>query len=112
MFEENDQNLFCLVNQAITSEDNLEESFAKELIIAAFNYTKVRVEWNLYSLAEKAENDSYRTSSHNRFIDTLNIFLRYEKSLSKEVPNFSKYDRKALGDVANFLVCQLALAKR
>ncbi len=112
MFEENEQNLFYLVSQAVTSKEELEKAFARELIITALNYTKVRVEWNLYSFAERAENDRSRTATHDRFVDTLNIFLRYEKSLSKEVPDFSKYDRKSLGDVANYLVCQLAIAKR
>ena len=100
----------CL--SARQSEDETELDLLKDLITCALKYTTYRVEWNFYDVKERAEKDAYRTSSHNRFMDALSIFLRYESSLGKIVPDISSYDRKDLGDVANELVCVFAKAMR
>lgn len=78
----------------------------------AIEYTKYRVDWNFYSREEKQENDKYRTSKHNSFMDSYNILVRYlGKTMDVSIFNIGE-DRKVYGDLANYVVYQLALKQR
>lgn len=94
------------------SEDETEKELLEDMIKCALKYTQFRVEWNFWGPVERDANNNYRTSCHNRFIDALNIFLRYERGLGKEVTDISGYDRKTIGDIANELICAFAIAQR
>lgn len=43
----------------------------------AYKYATMRYRFSEMSREEKAENDSYRTSQHNRFMDSVRIYFRY-----------------------------------
>ena len=97
---------------AINSEDETERELVKDFTDLAMKYTTIRYQWNYYSREEKLEQDAYRTSVHNRLIDALNIFCRYEMSIGKQAPDFDGRDRKDIGDMANKLICMLAIRER
>lgn len=84
-----------------------------DLLKAAFKYSTFRFQWELYSNTERAQNDSYRTSAHNAYMDSLNIFLRYMATLTPQVPTIPEHwTRKELGDFACQLVCEIAIRNR
>ncbi len=101
-----------LILKAKSSTDETELDLLKDLVETAIKYTNYRANWFLWSNEERATNDSYRTTCHNRFIDALNIFLRYERSLGKTAIDVSEWERKIIGDVANELVCAVAILMR
>lgn len=82
-----------------------------ELLSAAVKYAEIRARWNQWSREEKAENDSLRTSRHNRVIDSLNILARYLKKQGTEAAwrnvlgdeTENPYYRKRIGDFACYL---------
>ena len=102
----------CLNARCSADED--EAMLLRDLLERALKYTRFRVEWNFYTPAERDGNNDYRTSCHNSFIDALNIFLRYERRIHENlaIPDLTGYDRKEIGDIANELVCQFAIAMR
>lgn len=85
----------------------------RDLLKAALKYTTFRFQWELYSYGERASNDAYRTSAHNAYMDCLNIFLRYARTISDNVPAIPEHwTRKELGDLACQLVCEVAIRNR
>lgn len=64
----------------------------------AYKYATMRYRFSEMSREEKAENDSYRTSQHNRFMDSVRIYFRYLQNNGVNVPDISKLeaDRKIL----------------
>lgn len=104
--------ILLVISSALTSNDEVEVELLNDMAEAAYNYTGYRLRDNFYTREKKNEEDAARTASHNRFMDTLNIFLRYEKSLGKDVPDLSDLDRKALGDIGNKIVCDLSIRQR
>mgnify|MGYP003304844026 CR=1 FL=1 len=83
------------------------------LLKAALKYTTFRFQWELYTQEEREQNDKYRTSAHNAYMDCLNIFLRYAKTISDNVPVIPEHwTRKELGDLACQLVCEVAIRNR
>ena len=61
------------------------------------------------SREEKAENDSYRTSQHNRFMDSVRIYFRYLQNNGVNVPDISKLeaDRKIFGNFACYYIFRI-----
>lgn len=106
------EQIWSLLEQTLTGNDDTEKELAIDLAKAAYKYTQFRVLWNFYSIEEKAEQDRYRTSAHNAYMDCLRIFLRYEQRLGKSVPNITESDRKTLGDIGNYLTYKLAVLQR
>ena len=96
-----------ILPNVLSGEDEDNRELATDLLSAAIKYTKYRMEWATHDNTWKMENDKYRTSSHDRFMDCLNIFLRYNKHCTLE-----KYDRKALGDIACYLAYAAAISER
>ena len=101
-----------LLLQASESKDEDEYDLAKDLFEAALSYTEYRYNEHFYSAEKRISEDGNRTIAHNHYMDSLNIFLRYEKTLDKRVPDITGYDRKTLGDFANQLVADLAILRR
>ena len=56
----------------------------------AYKYATMRYRFSEMSREEKAENDSYRTSQHNRFMDSVRIYFRYLQNCGVSVPDISK----------------------
>ena len=52
----------------------------------AYKYATMRYRFSEMSREEKAENDSYRTSQHNRFMDSVRIYFRYLQNNGVNVP--------------------------
>lgn len=93
-------------------QDALAAELFADLVQAAVKYNNFRAEWFLYDLPKKQEMDPYRTSAHNRFMDTLNIFCRYLENTAIEVPDIAGFSRKDQGDIACLLVCRIAISQR
>lgn len=96
-----------MLPNALSGEDEDNKELAADLLNAAIKYAKYRMDWAIHDSTWKIENDKYRTSAHNRFMDCLNIFLRYNKHCTLE-----KYDRKDLGDIACYLAYAAAISER
>ena len=58
----------------------------------AYKYATMRYRFSEMSREEKAENDSYRTSQHNRFMDSVRIYFRYLQNNGVNVPDISKLE--------------------
>ena len=97
---------------SLLSGDETETELARDLITAAIGYAKYRMDYAIKDNAWKIDNDKYRTSAHNYYMDCLNIFLRYIRKQGKEVPDLTDYDRKELGDIACYLAYKSALGQR
>ena len=95
-----------------TPFDETSAELSKDVKTAAIKYTKFRMDWEFYTTEEKAEQDKYRTSSHNAFIDALTIFLRYCAKNGKTEIQITEYDRKTLGDMACVLSLLIAISNR
>ncbi len=104
--------ILLVISTAISSNDEIEQELLCDLAEAAYNYTGYRLRDNFYTREKKNEEGEARTASHNRFMDSLNIFLRYERSIGREIPDLSDLDRKALGDIGNKIVCDLSIRQR
>ena len=84
----------------------------KNLVAVATRYAGIRAEWLLWDRITKIENDDSRTSCHNSLIVKFDMLARYLKSQGKEaawrgVLGYEKddrYNRKAIGDFACYLV--------
>lgn len=98
--------------EALKSADETERELAQDLAMSAIKYTKYRMDFAINDNAWKMENDKYRTSAHNHYMDCLNIFLRYVGKQGKEVPDLGGYDRKDLGDIACYLAYKSAISER
>lgn len=97
---------------ALKSVDETEYELAQDLAASAIKYTKYRMDFAINDNSWKMENDKYRTSAHNHYMDCLNIFLRYIGRQGKETPDLGSYDRKDLGDIACYLAYKAAISER
>lgn len=77
----------------------------------AYKYATMRYRFSEMSREEKAENDSYRTSQHNRFMDSVRIYFRYLQNNGVNVPDISKLeaDRKIFGNFACYYIFALSV---
>lgn len=96
-----------MLPNALSGEDEDNKELAADLLNAAIKYAKYRMDWAIHDSTWKIENDKYRTSAHNRFMDCLNIFLRYNK-----MPLEKEFGRKDLGDIACYLAYAAAISER
>lgn len=96
-----------LLGNALEHSDETNQELANDLLDSAIKYTKYRMDFATHDAKWKSDNDHYRTSAHNRFMDCLNIFLRYN-----DHPIMEKYDRKDLGDIACYLAYAAAISER
>ena len=72
----------------------------------ACKYAIMRYRFSEMSREEKIENDSYRTSQHNRFMDSVRIYFRYLQNNGVSVPDISSLeaDRKIFGNFACYFI--------
>ena len=68
----------------------------------AYKYATMRYRFSEMSREEKAENDSYRTSQHNRFMDSVRIYFRYLQNNGVSVPDISKLEFSVILPVTIF----------
>ncbi len=101
-----------LVIDGTNSTDPDTSELAIDVLKSAIRYTKYRMDFAINDNAWKMENDKYRTSAHNRFMDCLNIYLRYLKNSGMKVIDLSEYDRKTLGDIACYIAYKAAILQR
>jgi hypothetical protein len=90
-------------NCKLIDQDFLE--LRQELIIAAVNYSRIRVDWYLAVSEERARIESGRTAAHDRFIDACNILSRYmgQHNESNAWRVALSDDRKVIGDFACYI---------
>ena len=75
----------------------------------AYKYATMQYRFSEMSREEKIENDSYRTSQHNRFMDSVRIYLRYLQNNGVSVPDISSLeaDRKIFGNFACYFIFRI-----
>ena len=83
-----------------------------ELCRAAVKYTNMRLEWNWFSLEQKQDKDSLRTSYHDRFITQWNMLQRYLTNTYQEYIDKVSDDRKVIGDFACYICYKIAVSMR
>lgn len=84
----------------------------EELVGAATKYASFRSQWFLWDRATRIERDDSRTSCHNSLIVKFDMLARYLKSQNKDAvwretlgyEKDDRYNRKAIGDFACYLV--------
>ncbi len=106
------ENIMLLVIDGTNSTDPDTSELAIDVLKSAIRYTKYRMDFAINDNSWKMENDGYRTSAHNRFMDCLNIYLRYLKNSGMKVIDLSEYDRKTLGDIACYIAYKAAILQR
>lgn len=96
------------------SRDPLFQELFGEFLRTAKEYTDMRFEWHFMSLEDTMERDSYRTTLHNAFIDSLNILTKYLQKQGIETlwRESLGSDRKRIGDLANLIVSIIAIRNR
>lgn len=96
---------------AIADDVDAKEIY-EEVIGAATKYASFRSEWFIWDRATRMERDDSRTSCHNALIVKFNMLARYLKAQGKTAEwrdelgyeEDDKYNRKAIGDFACYLV--------
>ena len=94
------------VYQVLEAQKEKDETAAE---LFAYKYATMRYRFSEMSREEKAENDSYRTSQHNRFMDSVRIYFRYLQNNGVSVPDISKLeaDRKIFGNFACYYIFRI-----
>lgn len=94
-----------------TSPDETMKALSDNVVKSACKYAKMRIDWEFMNNDEKSENDSYRTSSHNAFIDSLNILGRYQGK--QDIDNSWREqlgeERKHIGDFACYIAYRIGI---
>lgn len=94
------------------ADDTEAQEIYDELIHTATKYAGLRAEWLLWDRITKIEKDDSRTNCHNSLIVKFDMLARYLKSQGKDAEwrdklgyeNEDRYNRKAIGDFACYLV--------
>lgn len=86
----------------------------EDLFESAVRYARIRADWSLMPVEERADRDKARTLAHTRSIDACNILSRNMADLSEDIAWRDRvgYDRKTIGDFACYLHCILGLRAR
>jgi hypothetical protein len=98
--------------------DIIEDSGFSELKVdlyrAAEKYTSYRTAWRQTPREHRHLIDASRTQSHNALIDAFNILSREQAKLAEDNSwrGTLGEDRKAIGDMAAYIVLFLALSAR
>ena len=103
----------------VNNPDTTVSELAEDVVKKALKYVSYRVNWLTYSNEQRMNEDGFRTSAHNVFMDSLNILFRYmdkgceeNKFSSWALGLLSKYDRKDFGDIAAEIVYLAAIRMR
>ncbi len=106
------RNMEEILRLILSSQEGEAEELRRNVLERAFKYTEYRFQWGLYTPEEKEENNSRRTSSHNAFMDAVNIYVRYMNSTRGTTLEGMGPDRRENGDLACRIVYEGALANR
>ena len=104
---------------AIGTDENAIELY-HQLLTKAVKYTEIRASWSMLDREEKASSDARRTSAHDTVILHFDVLARYLGSKGRntgwrDVLGYEKddgYNRKRIGDMANYLVFVEAVNNR
>lgn len=108
----------AIYNEIITATKNIENKEIEEqwdlFLNNAFDYSKIRSNWNLLSREEKQQKDEARTAKHNETKRALEIFSRLLKLENISLPLYEdiKENRKQVGDFANYISYVYAINAR
>lgn len=102
------EELFQLLETQKGRDETAAELYA-DVKNCAYKYATMRYKFSEMDRAEKAENDSYRTSQHNRFMDSVRIYLRYLQNNGVAIPEICEMgaDRKIFGNFACYLIFRI-----
>ena len=93
------------------ANDEVLAELIDEVYTKAEKYAAMRLAWRKMTVEEKCAKDSFRTSLHDVFIDSLKIINRYVLKCEYEPLTLSD-DRKTIGDFACFIVYKLSCRER
>lgn len=100
-----------LIQQIRTS---VHSGLADSLIRSAIRYARLRVDWQLLPVPERAELDNERTIAHDAFISACNILARNMAKVDEDTSwrRIIGDDRKEIGDFACWIHLILGLRAR
>jgi len=84
------------------------------LFRTAVDYARIRAEWQLSTLVERAAMDAERTGAHDAFIEACDVMGRSMGNESEDASWREElgYDRKEIGDFACYVTLILGLTSR
>lgn len=87
-------------------KDETSRELYGDLKECAYKYANMRYRFSEMDREEKIENDSHRTSLHNRFMDSVRIYLRYLQKNGVDTPDIKRLeeDRKIFGNFACYFI--------
>ena len=99
-----------MISEIGTDSEGLE--LYNELMEKAVKYASYRANWFVWDREERMEQDASRSSCHNALIVCFNMLTKYLKMHGKDAAwrdelgdaEEDKYNRKAIGDFACYLV--------
>lgn len=111
---------------AMDLDDPVYSETWEDFIGVAITYTKIRADFSLMSITEITEQSAKRTSAHNAVIDSLTAVVRlmardghdtkwaneFNIDLTDANRAKTKFNRRKIGDFANYLVYINALSTR
>ncbi len=96
----------------LSPQEGEAEELRRDVLERAFKYMGYRFQWGRYTPEEREENGSRRTSSHDAFMDAVNIYVRYMNGARGTALEGMGPDRRENGDLACRIVYEEALANR
>lgn len=93
-------------------KDSDAEGLRRDVLKRALRYVEFRFNWEMYSREEKMDRDFARTSAHDVFMDSVNIYNRYLNRINGTQNEGLGSDRQANGDLACRIVYEVALRHR
>ena len=102
--------LYRLIEVSLKMKDISEaEEFYEEFLHSAVDYAAIRTNWSFMTVAERLNQDHYRTVHHDAFIARLQAVCRIcgITELEELMP-----DRKTKGDFASYITAFLGISQR
>ena len=99
------EELFLILEKHKVKDETCTELYT-DVKECAYKYANMRYKFSEMTREEKIENDSYRTSLHNRFMDSVRIYLRYLQKNGVDAPDIQRLeeDRKIFGNFACYFI--------
>lgn len=101
-----------ILQMILTNQTGDAEELRRDVLENAFRYTECRFRWELYTTDERADNDRHRTCTHDVFMDSVNIYVRYLNRVNGTQLEGLGADRKKNGDLACKIVYEIAIRNR
>lgn len=102
------EELFLLLEKHRAKDETCTELYT-DVKECAYKYAEMRYRFSKMDREQKIENDSHRTSLHNRFMDSVHIYLRYLQKNGIDTPDIQKLeeDRKIFGNFACYFIFRI-----